>query len=736
MKNSGIIQYCCVIFFLSIVLLQGDNPPTHSILQKSYEAPPGPPPVQGPSEIQKKALPKQPTIFAEGTQYLIGDPSDEEQLVLELINRSRADANAEAQRFLNILQNNLDGAIVSSVDFFAQTLIDQTTGFDTFLSAMVDQFALLPQNQPPLSFNSDLIDAARFHSDDMFQNVFQAHNGTDGRSSFQRMADFGYPNTGFRGENIFAFSESAEHAHAGLDIDWGTSGTTGLNENGMQSPAGHRGSIHSSNFTEIGIGVTLGVNTVGNTTVGPFIITEDFGSRSDITPFITGAAYFDINGNDFYDLGEGLSGITVEVFGNDFFAVTTTSGGYSVPVPGNGSYTVTYSGTGFDDVVESVFISGEASEKVDYTPVYNEPVITPPATVAVGANNTFQFTTVGGATGYNVRESTLLGGTPTENAEDNGANWTIEPASPGYANVQSLDVPPGGGSSAFHLAHPAFVNQVYTLSRTFFPGGSSSLQFQSKLGLATNAEFAIVEVSGDGGNNWNEVFRQAGSDGFGETSFKQVTVSLSEFQGEALTIRYVFQTTGSLFQTTPEESGWWFDNITLTDTQELGGVVENEIGPGSSFTFNPDAVGTFLLQVRAINNARLFPFGPAVVVQSEISTGTTDIFRGEPIPGFPGWMASPWYKNYNIDIWPWIFHDEHDWQFVFEGSSESVIFVWDLGLEEWIFFNENSYRWIFIFGGNNAGWAFTFGDNRPGRRFFQRLDDGSLFSVPPGLPVN
>ena len=299
-----------------------------TIRHKSHQAPPAPPPTQGPTENQKQATAKLPTATAEHPQYLIGDPSDEEQLVLELINRSRADANAEAQRYLNILQNNLDADIVGSVDFFAQTLIDHTTGFNIFLVEMVKQFALLPQNQPPLSFNSDLIDAARGHSNDMFQNAFQSHNSfIDNKTSSERMAEAGYPQTGFRGENIFAFADSAEHAHAGLDIDWGTSGSTGLNDNGMQFPPGHRNNIHSSNFTEIGIGVTLGTNTVENTTVGPFVLTQDMGSRSDITPFVTGVAFYDLNDNDFYDLGEGLSGITVEVAGNDFFAITPTSAG-------------------------------------------------------------------------------------------------------------------------------------------------------------------------------------------------------------------------------------------------------------------------------------------------------------------------------------------------------------------------------------------------------------------------
>ena len=56
-----------------------------------------------------------------------------------------------------------------------------------------------------------------------------------------------------------------------------------------------------------------------------------------------------------------------------------------------------------------------------------------------------------------------------------------------------------------------------------------------------------------------------------------------------------------------------------------------------------------------------------------------DIFQGQPIDGFVGWRASQWYLNYNVDFWPWIYHDEHGWQFVSENSSEDIILLFDLG---------------------------------------------------------
>ncbi len=62
------------------------------------------------------------------------------------------------------------------------------------------------------------------------------------------------------------------------------------------------------------------------------------------------------------------------------------------------------------------------------------------------------------------------------------------------------------------------------------------------------------------------------------------------------------------------------------------------------------------------------------------NTEQPDVFEGTPITGFSGWRASSWYLNYNVDFWHWIYHDEHGWQFVADGSTTEVIFVWDAGL--------------------------------------------------------
>ena len=144
--------------------------------------------------------------------------------------------------------------------------------------------------------------------------------------------------------------------------------------------------------------------------------------------------------------------------------------------------------------------------------------------------------------------------------------------------------------------------------------------------------------------------------------------------------------------------------------------------------FNPGQTGEAEISVAVFDTHNLSAESTFLVTVS--ASAETDVFGGTDIPGFPGWKSSPWYRNYNIENWPWIFHDEHGWQFVSVNSTANVIFLFDLGLQEWVFLNANTYRWQFLFS-DTPGWIWTFGDNTPALRFFQRLDDGSLFSIPP-----
>src|SRR6478672_6855998 len=99
-----------------------------------------------------------------GQLYSIGDPTDEEQYNLELINRARANPVAESIR----LANTTDPDVRSSYTYFGVNLV-----------LMQSQFLLIPA-APPLSMNATLLNAARAHSQNMLANNYQGHTGPDG----------------------------------------------------------------------------------------------------------------------------------------------------------------------------------------------------------------------------------------------------------------------------------------------------------------------------------------------------------------------------------------------------------------------------------------------------------------------------------------------------------------------------------------------------------------------------
>ena len=301
--------------------------------------PPAPPMMSGgaPFSVQSPSSPDSPTAL-----YSIGDPTNEEQYNLELINRARANPTAEGIR---LAQTN-DPNIVSAYSYFGVNLV-----------LMQTQFALIPP-APPLSMNATLLNAARAHSQNMLQNNYQGHAGPDG-SITTRLAGYTSGAGAWSiGENVFAYSKSVWYAHAGFEVDWGGGAVSG----GMQSPPGHRQNIHNDTFREVGIGVVLG----SNGSVGPQLVSQDFGMLGGTLPFVTGVVYRDLNNNGFYDPGEGVGGVTVTIANVNTYAVTASAGGYSVPVPGSGNYTVTFSGGSAPITQKNASVFNGQNTKVDY----------------------------------------------------------------------------------------------------------------------------------------------------------------------------------------------------------------------------------------------------------------------------------------------------------------------------------------------------------------------------------
>ncbi|MCW0220858.1 MAG: CAP domain-containing protein, partial [Prosthecobacter sp.] len=423
------------------------------------------------------------------TLYSIGEPTDEEQLYLEMINRARANPTAEGVR----MATTTDPDVVNALQFHGVDLV-----------LMQSEFAAIQAGQP-LALNAKLTTMARGHNADMFTHAFQGHESFNGDHLAERVAAVNYSFSSL-GENVFSYADSVFQGHAGFQVDWGSVEGEPPDTDGMQEGRGHRTNIHGD-YREVGIGVILGTNTVGSNTVGPQLVTQNFGTPSASSAFVTGVAYYDLNGNNFYDLGEGIGGLTVNVAGSSFHAVTANSGGFTVPIPTSSTTrAVTFAGLGLNGGGD-VVISGGKNVKVDFKPAFTPLALNGPTVVNNGGTSSFSFPAIGGATSYEW-QALKIGDVPDDGAEnfDRVTATTTETYAPLSTTVKH------SGAAAYHLVHPigAYSSEILTYDDSFQVQPGASLSFRSRLRAASTFEYALVQVSVDDGINWVDVYSQAG----------------------------------------------------------------------------------------------------------------------------------------------------------------------------------------------------------------------------------
>lgn len=279
----------------------------------------------------------------------MSDPSAFEQMMLEYLNRARLDPQGEFDRFIVSTDpvQAIDSKITSALKYFS---VD--------LNVYRQQLEGL-EPAAPLAWNSALNDAATAHSQLMIQQDTQSHvlPGESGLGT--RIGAAGYDHWAYVAENIYAYTYSPAYGHAGFFIDWGNTPT------GIQTPAGHRNSIMNPNLTEVGIGVVEDNNP--GTAVGPYVVTQDFGTRWDYEAQFVGVVYDDDDVDVFYSMGEGRDGVTVVVSpegGVGGATETQAAGGYQIEGL-SGMNTVTFSGGGLSGAVSVDVMFGDENVKVD-----------------------------------------------------------------------------------------------------------------------------------------------------------------------------------------------------------------------------------------------------------------------------------------------------------------------------------------------------------------------------------
>lgn len=292
-------------------------------------------------------LSAQVTMIRALTRYDSGDPTPEEQLLLEYINRARANPTAEGTRLGINMWESLCGLNDVGV-------------------------------RPPLAMNKILLQVADYHSRDMYANNYFDHNDLSGHDPEQRMTNASYGWWTW-GENIAVGSSSysATNLEDDLMVDSGTSCRL------------HRVNLFDNNFTEVGVGYYAGATP--NPSGWSNFLTQDFGSAS-AGPFLVGVVYNDMDGDNFYDIGEGISGVQITPSGGTYYAVSSTSGGYAFPIGTSGTITVTASDSGFGSITKTVSFTG-ANIKLDFIISNNTTAETTTTTTTTSATSTASSTT-------------------------------------------------------------------------------------------------------------------------------------------------------------------------------------------------------------------------------------------------------------------------------------------------------------------------------------------------------
>ena len=508
------------------------------------------------------------------TLYQFGNPTADEQAYIELINRARTNPAAEGARLATATAPDILAA-------YAQYGVNLTT--------LQNEFNVIPA-APPLAPNAALTNAARGHSQWMLNNAIQSHSETNpSNDTLQRIRAAGYDEWNY-GENVYAYVKNIGFGHAGFEVDW----AAGVD--GMLVGRGHRENIHYSDFSEIGVGSITGTNG----TIGPQLVTQDFGFPFNGQTFGTGVAFYDLNSNNFYDVGEGIAGLSVNVNGATYYCTTAVGGGWVVPIPDTAATrTVTFSGLGISQN-KSLAVPASANAKVDLKLAYTPPTITSAATAASGKVHTFAFTAVGGATGYKWnRWDTAIAQPENCNAQTNVTLTTN-----GSYQVVNTSVKQEG-AACFHLASPGSIgNQIVELNALFHGQASASLTFQSRLRTSTVSEHHKVQVKQEGSTIWQEVYNQDG--GTAEASFTLKTISLPTMVGKKFRIRFVLNFPGgSTYSNTGDAYGWFIDAISFFNLSTLSANVSQTL-TGTSSTFTP-GVGSYLFSAAPIISGTEFP---------------------------------------------------------------------------------------------------------------------------------
>ncbi len=343
-------------------------------------------------------------------------------------------------------------------------------------------------------------------------------------------------------------------------------------------------------------------------------------------------------------------------------SVTMTRSGTSIPVTvisrtdnGYGENTIVWvpsvlQVSGLQDVSFGVTLSGISGTGVPASYAYSVTSFNPGVlgqSVAISGTSApsvtgqaYTFNSITQADQYQLRVSTGNASAWVEGAESLAT--IIDRTASDYSLAQTAVK--RTGAQAFHLTFPSFAagEQSFEVSREIVPSASSQLTFHDLSRFVTTASRLSAEVSEDSGSTWTEVWGRNGNGNGSSTgwdpAFIARSVSLADYAGKPVQVRFVFRHNNSAFLGTSTSTGVFIDDVTISPATQLVTTTTTTLaGNATAFTLDATTVGTplavgtsYYLRIRPNVGTRWFGDGPLKVVTAQAA----------PVLPYATWQAT------------------------------------------------------------------------------------------------
>lgn len=278
-------------------------------------------------------------------------------------------------------------------------------------------------------------------------------------------------------------------------------------------------------------------------------------------------------------------------------------------------YTVTVSNVLLNGATRSFTYDVTIFDPATPTPNAPETLANPPLLATISNPFSMWLTPMPNASGYEValyRLATLGAVTPTTAPSP----WSYV-TGPGSA-YNPIEV------GSFHLYHSDFATQTLTLDKKLYLAANANLKFDSGFTWATAGQVAHVQISLDDGTSWQDIYTEAGVNNLAQST---KNIDLSAYAGRYAKLRFAFAYVNGTSAYVQTNSGWYFNNIDLTNISELqDGQTQPIASNQTSASFTVGTASNYVVAARTQYQGSYFgDWGPVSVfgVGTTASTTTT-----------------------------------------------------------------------------------------------------------------